>query len=270
MTDRSPLGNRMKRYEDASAGQRHLPLLPVLARIDGKRFSRFTEGLGRPYDLRLSELMTRTAEHLVETTHARVGYTQSDEITLLFYSDDLKRQIFLDGRVQKQASILASMTTAWFMQNLREAIPEKAHELPIFDCRVWTVPTREEAANALLWRELDATKNSLGMASRHYYSHEELLGRSAGELHELLHARGVNWNDYPPFFKRGTFIQRRVVHHPYSPAERAELPPKHKTHRDPDLQVARRQTVRLHLPPLSTVRNRVVVLFDEADPVVGP
>ncbi|MFT7521250.1 MAG: tRNA(His) guanylyltransferase [Kiritimatiellia bacterium] len=266
MADKSALGNRMKGYEEVTAGVRHLPLLPVIARLDGKRFSRFTEGLRRPYDPRLSELMMRTTEHLVEQTQARVGYTQSDEISLLYYSDDLKRQPFLDGRVHKQVSVLASMVTAFFARTLDVMIPEKSGSIVLFDCRVWTLPNRDEAANALLWRERDATKNSIGMAARHYYSHEQLLNRTSSELHDLLHAKGVNWNDYPRFFKRGTYVQRRPVTRRFTADELRDLPAEHRAHSEPELMFERRETVRLQLPRLGSVSNRVQVLFDGADP----
>jgi hypothetical protein len=57
MPDKTALGDRMKLYGRIEAGRRCLPLLPICARIDGKRFSRFTQGLERPYDQRLSRLM---------------------------------------------------------------------------------------------------------------------------------------------------------------------------------------------------------------------
>ena len=38
MSDKAALGDRMKLYERMEAGRRCLPLLPICARIDGKRF----------------------------------------------------------------------------------------------------------------------------------------------------------------------------------------------------------------------------------------
>jgi tRNA(His) 5'-end guanylyltransferase len=90
----------MKEYESAEAGRRLLPLLPVCARIDGNGFSRFTQHLARPFDARLSRLMVDTTRALVEETQALAGYTQSDEISLLWYSADPKTLVFLDRRVQ--------------------------------------------------------------------------------------------------------------------------------------------------------------------------
>jgi hypothetical protein len=142
-----PLGDRMKEYEMAEAGRRALPGLPTLARLDGKAFHTFTKGLERPYDGRLHALMDATTRHLVKESGALVGYTQSDEISLLFYAATPRAEPFLGGRFQKLTSILAAMATAFFNRQLAQALPEKAERLPIFDCRAWVVPSLEEAAN---------------------------------------------------------------------------------------------------------------------------
>lgn len=269
MSQRDDLGDRMKEYERAEAGRRLMPRLPILARIDGKRFSRFTEGLPRPYDQRLSALMVATTRRLMEDSAALVGYTQSDEISLLFYSDDPKVQLFLDRRVQKLTSILASMTTAYFNADLGAAIPERAGTAAFFDCRVWAVPSRDEAANTFLWREIDATKNSVSMAARAYYPHAELHGRTSAEMQELLFQKGVNWNDYPAFFKRGTFVLRRTTQRRFSAEELAALPPRHAARSDPDLLVTRNELRAVELPPFGRIVNRVGVLFDGEEPVVA-
>ncbi len=260
------LGNRMKAYEMAEAGHRLMPRLPICARIDGKRFSRFTEGLARPFDRRLSQLMVDTTKHLVEETAALVGYTQSDEISLTWYDDAPKATPFLDSRVQKLTSILASMTTAYFNAHLVAAIPEKAGISALFDCRVWAVPTRDEAANVFLWRELDATKNSVSMATRAYYPHAEVVDRTNSQMHELLFKKGINWNDYPPFFKRGTFLRREAIERPFVAAEIESLPPNHDARQNPNLVVTRMTVAELQMPPFARVVNRVGVIFDGEAP----
>src|SRR5579859_3955752 len=154
------LGDRMKRYESAEAGRRLMPLVPALARLDGRAFHSFVRGLERPYDRRLSDLMIDTATFLVRETNAVVGYTQSDEITLAWVAEEFEARIFFDGRVQKMASVLAALCTAHFNRRLPACLPpEYADRLPVFDCRVWSVPTLEEAANTFVWRERDATMN---------------------------------------------------------------------------------------------------------------
>jgi tRNA(His) guanylyltransferase len=81
------LNDRMKMYEKFETGRRFLPKLPVIARLDGRSFHSFTNGLGRPFDERLSNLMVNVTNFLVEGSNACIGYTQSDEISLVFYSD---------------------------------------------------------------------------------------------------------------------------------------------------------------------------------------
>jgi len=262
------LGDRMKEYEMAEAGRRLMLGLPVCARIDGKRFSRFTEGLARPYDERMSQLMVSTTKYLVEESAALAGYTQSDEISLLWYDDDPKVQLFLDRRIQKLTSILASMATACFNAHVAEALPEKAGTPALFDCRVWSVSSQVEAANVFLWRELDATKNSVSMAARAHYPHELLHGKSGAEMQELLFEKGVNWNDYPGFFKRGTFVLRRATTRRFRADELDALPPRHAARTHPDLLVTRHEVRPVEMPPFGRVTNRVGVLFAGEEPEI--
>jgi tRNA(His) guanylyltransferase len=266
MSDKTGFGDRMKAYERQETSRRLLPLLPVIVRIDGKNFSRFTEGLERPYDPRLSELMVATTRYLVTESNALCGYTQSDEISLLLYSDEIKSQIFFDGKIQKINSVLASMTAAYFNHHKALALPSKREELANFDSRVWSVPTRVEAANVFLWRERDATKNSISMAAREHYSHQELLGKSSNEIQEMLFQKGVNWNDYPAFFKRGSFVQRRQVLKAYDAEELATLPAKHEAHANPQLEIERSEIATIEMPPFDKVINRVEVLFEGQPP----
>ena len=257
-----PLGDRMKEYEMAEAGRRALPGLPTLARLDGKAFHTFTKGLERPYDGRLHALMDATTRHLVKESGALVGYTQSDEISLLFYAATPRAEPFLGGRFQKLTSILAAMATAFFNRQLAQALPEKAERLPIFDCRAWVVPSLEEAANTLLWREQDAAKNSVAMAAQAKISHGDLQGKSTREQQELLFQRhGINWNDYPARCKRGAWFRRVEVTRGFSADELEKLPPLHAAHKDPGLQVVRHDILPLAMPPFSRVTNRVGVVF---------
>lgn len=261
MTSES-LGDRMKLYEAAETGRRLMPLLPAMARLDGRAFHSFVRGLSRPFDERLSRLMIETASFLVRETTATCAYTQSDEITLAWVPAGFDSRVFFDGRVQKMTSVLASLASASFNRHLPEFLPpEYEGRLPVFDCRVWNVPNPEEAANTFVWRELDASKNSVAMAARALYSHAELDGKTAAEMQELLWRKGVNWNDYPAFFKRGTYLRRKVVARAFTADELDQLPPRHAARSNPELVVERTVVTRLDIPPLARVTNRVGVLF---------
>lgn len=74
----------------------------------------------------------------------------------------------------------------------------------MFDCRVFNIP-KEEVANCIYWRELDATRNSIQMVGQSQFSHKELCGKSCNMIQDMLHEqRGINWNDLSTYQKRGS------------------------------------------------------------------
>lgn len=260
------LGDRMKMYEGLESDRRFMPQLPVLARLDGRSFSRFTKRFEKPFDVNMALTMAETTAYLVEETSALMGYTQSDEITLLWYSQDPKSQIFFDGRIMKMCSVLAAMASVKFNELIPKYLPEKKESLPQFDCRVWTVPTQTEAVNVFVWREQDATKNSIQSAAHQLYSDKELFKKNNKEMQGMLFQKDINWNAYPNFFKRGTYIQRKKILRKFTTEEIEKLPPKHEARKDPNLLVERHCVGVLDLPPVVKVVNREDVFFRGAEP----
>lgn len=264
MTD--DLGDRMKAYEAHDSGRRFLPMLPVYARIDGRCFSSFTRGMERPYDQRMINAVVQTTKMLVGETHARIGYTQSDEISLVWHAESYDSAIFFDGKILKMTSVLASLATAFFTASLPDCdLSDYAKRMPHFDCRVMQFPSRIEATNMMLWRELDATKNAVSMAARAVYSHKALDHKNGAEMQEMLFAKGINFIDYPAQFKRGTWVRRRVVRRDLSAEELARIPEKHR----PLGQVERGEVAAVEMPRFGSVVNRVAVVFDGAEPEVA-
>ncbi|MFO0558996.1 MAG: tRNA(His) guanylyltransferase Thg1 family protein [Polyangiales bacterium] len=267
------LEDRMKSYEGVEAGRRLDGSSPVVARVDGRSFSSFTRSLAKPFDARLSRLMIETARHLVRESGASIAYTQSDEISLVWWLSDPKAQLWFGARVQKMCSQLAAQATAAFNHLLPEAIPEKferrsLESLPTFDARVWGVPSLSEAVNVLVWREQDAIRNSVEMAARSRFSHSALHEKSQREMLAMLREVGVEWDEYPAFFKRGTYLQRRVSRRRFSVDEIESLPAKHAARSDPALEVERTDIIELAMEPLVRVRNREGVVFRGEDPLL--
>ncbi len=260
------LGDRMKFYEQHTMVDL-MPGLPVIARLDGKAFHSFTRGLDRPFDVSFNKLMTETTKYLVDETVARIGYTQSDEITLIWEANGPKSQIFMDGRVFKMQSILAAMASVFFNRKLNEYLPSKSGQMPIFDCRVWNVPSREEAVNVLIWREQDATRNSISMAAQSVHSHKQLHKKSSNEMQEMLFEKGINWNEYPSSFKRGVYVQRYPVERPFTTDEIEKLPQQHEARKNPDLVVLRHEVRISDMPVMTTVCNKNDVVFDGKEPL---
>ena len=171
--------------------------------------------------------MQETTKYLCEHIQGCVcGYTQSDEITLILVDyDKLETCAWFDYEVQKLCSISASMATMAFNNAFREQAAKWAMEYSdphddfyykyckiyndafnkaMFDARCFNIP-KEEVTNLIYWRQLDATRNSIQMVGRAFYSHKELYGLSCNEIqNKLLTEKNINWNDYPTICKRGS------------------------------------------------------------------
>jgi len=206
VTRKDALGDRMK----SSYENRTRYFLPrrtyTVIRLDGRAFHTYTRGLDRPFDAGLMEHMGLTARFLCEQiTGVALAYTQSDEISLVLTDFATpKTEAWFDGNLQKITSVSASLATAKF----NELRPGK---LAVFDSRAFTIPDPVEVGNYLVWRQQDATRNSISMAAQAYFSHKQLHGKSSNAMQEMLWAgHGVNWNDYDPRFKRGAIVYPRV------------------------------------------------------------
>lgn len=231
MTDKKDaLGNRMKKYEKPSTDRIAFKGQPLIVRLDGKSFHTFTKGLVRPYDVRLTNLMIQTMNELINRFGANVGYTQSDEITLVWLSEpELPSELPFGGRFQKFESVLAGFASAYFTKHLPQTIPSHKDNVVVFDCRAFVVPNVQEAYHAVLWRQNDCTKNAISMAAHALFSHKELQGVSGPQMQEMMFSRcGVNFNDFPPFFKRGTFGKRVTEERLMTEDELNRIPPNHR------------------------------------------
>ena len=232
MPVRDDLGKRMKEFYEQVPKTRLVRRMPVAIRIDGKAFHTFTRGFKKPFDEVLIETMQETTKYLCENIQGCVlGYTQSDEITLILVDyKNLNSSAWFDYEVQKMCSISASMATMAFNRIFREKV-DKMHEDimeawnvsdevyklvetyenavqrgAMFDARVFNIP-KEEVTNLIYWRQLDATRNSIQMVGQANFSHKELHGKSCNQIQDMLHEqKGINWNDYMCYQKRGTCV----------------------------------------------------------------
>lgn len=226
------LGDRMKNnYENIS----RLYLTrrtPVIIRLDGKAFHAFTKGLKKPFDDILVKTMQDTMKYLCENIQGCVlGYTQSDEISLVLIDyQTLTSDAWFGYNVQKMCSVAASMATLAFNREFRangedysycnpyniryrEAHPITQQYIDVlyskfdkamFDARCFNIP-KEEVCNAMIWRQNDATRNSIQSVGQANFSHKELDGKSCNDIQDMLMTqKSINWNDYPTTLKRGS------------------------------------------------------------------
>lgn len=234
-------GDRMKAYENkfTSASVSIGQILCV--RIDGKGFSKFTKGFKKPFDDRLSDAMISTMKSLVKETHAGIGYTSSDEITLIYTPGEKASEYMFGGKVSKINSILASMTTGYFNHYL--ALPREYNEPTgsnaFFDCRAWAVPDLAEASNVLLWRVQDARKNSISSLFRWTAGHSKMHGLSGEEMKALLKSDYfTDWDGLPNKYKYGTYVKPVTVETYLTQAELMKIP----EHKRPDAKVLVKRT----------------------------
>lgn len=231
------LRNRMKTFYEQIPKTKLMRRTPVIIRIDGKAFHTFTRGFKRPFDEILIKTMQETTKYLCENIQGCVlGYTQSDEITLVLVDyQRFETSAWFDYEIQKIVSISASMTTMafnkFFAKNVKEYDMEwkcgltpqsveiqKAHydymevlnkaveKGAMFDARVFNIP-KEEVTNCVYWRQLDASRNSIQMVGQANFSHKELHCKTCNDIQDMLMLqKNINWNDFPTHQKRGTCV----------------------------------------------------------------
>ena len=245
-----------------------IPTLPVIIRLDGNNFHNWTKGLYKPFDWKLTELMTETTKFLVEETNAIIGYTQSDEITLILYSDDRKSAIYNEGKKQKIISKLSAKCVNFFNEKRKELLP--LHDkLAVFDCRIYQTPTLQDACVQLLWRENDATKNSISMLAQSLFSHKELQNLNGNQMQDkMLIEKNINWNDLNTKLKRGTYVKRVKSSKPFTAEELKKLPPKHMAHKNPNLIINRSIIKEIEYPIFNKIDNKIDVVFFDAEPIL--
>lgn len=203
------MDKEMRVYEK-SLDQFILPDMYIAARLDGRSFTRLTKEICRfeaPFDIRFRDLMIETVKALMESGFRIVyGYTESDEISLLFHPDDNT----FGRKVRKINTTLAGEASAAFSLALGRTAT--------FDCRVIPLPSIKRVEDYFAWRQEDVHRNSLN-AWCYWTLRKEglnlneataaLESQSISAKNELLFQRGINFNDLPTWQKRGIGIYYR-------------------------------------------------------------
>lgn len=244
-----------------------IPTLPVIIRLDGNNFHNWTKGI-EPFSDDLRQLMIDTTKYLVKETNAVVGYTQSDEITLILYSEDRNSLIYHNGKKQKILSKLTGVCVNYFNERRKELLPNH-NKLANFDCRIYQTPSLHDATLQLLWRENDATKNSIFSLAHTLFSTKELHGLTGNQMQDkMMLEKGVNWNDLPVRQKRGTYVKRIITSKSFTTEELDSLPVKHKARQNPNLTIERSIIQEVEYPIFNTIKNKTEVIFYDREPTV--
>ena len=236
--DRSDLANRMKEFYETIPKTKLMRRCPVVVRIDMRAGHTFCRGFERPFDEIFILSMQETAKYLCENIMGCVlSYQQSDEISLILVDyKKLNSSAFFDYEVQKVCSIIASMATMAFNKYFEEEVrynfdcffepwndDEKEKKLfssyfksikkgAMFDSRCFNIP-KEEVTNYIYWRQLDASRNSIQMVGQANFSHKELHKKTTNQIQDMLMTqKGINWNDFPTYQKRGSCCIKEVYY----------------------------------------------------------
>ena len=241
------LGDRMKENYENRSKTYLTRRVPVIIRLDGKAFHTFTRGFKRPCDEIFRAAMDATMKYLCENIQGcKLGYTQSDEITLLLTDfDKPTTDAWFDYSVQKMCSIAASMATLafnraftsemnkWGIDNLPDwgqggtnqevdtallniwsTYKNAINKGAFFDARCFSIP-QEEVVNCFIWRQQDAARNAIQMLGQTYFNHGELHKKKTNEIQDMLMVqKGINFNDMPTEFKRGTCCVKELYQSP--------------------------------------------------------
>jgi tRNA(His) guanylyltransferase len=197
---------KMRVYE-TSQDRCVLPEMYMIARIDGRGFTRLTKEVHRfeaPFDEKFRDLMVETVKHLMNCGFNVIyGYTQNDEISLLFHPNE---SVF-GRKTRKYISVLAGEASAKFSAGLGD--------IGAFDCRLSELPNKSLVEDYFRWRNEDAHRNAL---NAHCYwrlrqddhtvnqATAKIEGLSVAAKNELLFQYGINFNDLPVWQKRGIGI----------------------------------------------------------------
>lgn len=221
---KNDLGARMKEQYEWRSRALLARRSYTIVRLDGAHFHTYTKGLEKPFDAQFHRDLVEAARYLcANAMGTQLAYVQSDEISLLLTDFATNQtQSWFNGNIQKIVSTSAALVTAKF----NELRPNK---IATFDSRAFIIPDPTEVNNYFVWRQQDATRNSIQLAGQHYFSQKQLDRVSCIQIQELLFSKhNVNWNDYPEWFRRGTVITPHLREH--------RLVYKHKTTQEPIVQ----------------------------------
>lgn len=201
------LAARMKAHEHLTRTMLPARTLKVV-RVDGQAFHTYTRDLDRPFDVTFAEHMDAVGLALAEMIPGTVcAYVQSDEVSVLFHDYATPTtQPWLGGVVAKIVSLTAARSTATFNALRPAGAPATA---ALFDSRVFTLPDPGEGAAYLRWRQRDAVRNAVSMAAQTHFSPAELHGATTSQKVAMLAERGIDFDTYPPGFRRGRLVTLR-------------------------------------------------------------
>ncbi|KAH7086627.1 tRNAHis guanylyltransferase-domain-containing protein [Paraphoma chrysanthemicola] len=192
----------------------------IVVRIDGRGFSKLTTKYKfvKPNDRHALDLMNAAAEAVMkELPDLVLAYGNSDEYSFVFHKDC----ILFERRASKLTTTITSTFTSYYVFLWSQYFPEKplTPPLPSFDGRAVCYPSDFNLRDYMSWRQVDCHINNLynttfwtlvqqgGMGPRE--AEQRLSGTVSADKNEILFKEfGINYNNEPECFKKGTVLYR--------------------------------------------------------------
>lgn len=214
------------KYEYVKTFEQPDTLLPstwIVVRLDGRSFHAFTaaHGYTKPNDVAGLSLMN---------TAAQVVMASFPDIVLAFGASDEYSFLLPPGsrlfrrRASKLVSVLTSTFTAAFVMGWPAAMDDDRplRLAPVFDGRAVVYPTARTVRDYFAWRQADVHVNNTynsafwALVERGGVvpaaAERALAGTDVAAKNELLWSRfGINYNEQPPMFRKGSTLLRVPV-----------------------------------------------------------
>ncbi|KAH6148141.1 hypothetical protein HBI68_192890 [Parastagonospora nodorum] len=192
----------------------------IVVRIDGRGFSKLTTKykFTKPNDRNALDLMNAAAEAVMKDLPDLVlAYGNSDEFSFVFHKDC----VLFERRASKLTTTITSTFTSYYVFLWAQYFPDKplTAPLPSFDGRAVCYPSDFNLRDYMSWRQVDCHINNLynttfwalvqqgGMEPR--AAEQKLSGTYSADKNEILFKEfGINYNNEPECFKKGTVLYR--------------------------------------------------------------
>lgn len=216
-----------------------LPNCWIVVRIDGKSFHKFSDKhhFEKPNDIRALSLMNRAAVHVMqEFKDISIAYGQSDEYSFILRKDTP----LYNRRNSKIASYINSLFSSSYVFYWNHYFKDnKLKYPPSFDARIVLYPTDQNLRDYLSWRQADCHINNLynttfwalvlkgGLTNSQ--AENRLCGSFSSDKNEILFKEfGINYNNEPAIFKKGTILLKKKIKHPTHQKMRQVIVPLHE------------------------------------------
>lgn len=196
-----------------------LPDTYIIVRIDGKGFHKLskTYDFDKPNDIKALQVMNTAAHKLMNQFHDIVlAYGDSDEYLFLIN----KLCTLYERREMKLNSVFSSCFTAYYLEEFIKQFPLKPWLLPTFDARCVLYPNLDVVKDYFRWRQVDCHINNLYNTSfwklvqsglTNQEAEARLNGTVSSDKNEILFQLGVNYNNEPDIYKKGTILIKTRV-----------------------------------------------------------